>query len=45
MIELVFRRFPVDMKGLAAGVLKPRAGDGVFQIVNLPGLIGFLGVR
>jgi len=37
--------FPVDMKGLAAGVLNPRAGEGVFQMVNLEGLTGFLGVR
>jgi len=37
--------FPVDMKGLAAGVLNPERGEGVFQMVNLLGLIGLRGVR
>lgn len=46
MMEVgVLLLFPVDMKGLAAGVLNPERGEGVFQMVNLEGLTGFLGVR
>lgn len=45
MAEVGRLRFPVERKGLIGGVLNTDRGEGVFQMVNLEGLTGFLGVR